>query len=385
MRKPTAIVVGFIGKLPFAGMSLYNLHYIAGLHALGYEVHYVERQNKPDELYDPVADEMTDNPANAIRYLGDLLPKFGVAHGRFSFIDRHDHCHCTDWSGLRAAIDCADFILTLCEKAWCDDFARCPRRAFVDGDPLFTQAAMLQPDGKTAAVLDNYDTLFTYGTRIGMKDCTVPAAGRDWIATRPVVATRYWNVSPASRSAPVTAVAQWTGGAQVTLDGRTYGYKNRELRRFMDLPKRTTQRFSLAVGGSDAPLAELRASGWDLVNPLEASRTVEAYQKFIANSKADLGIAKHAYVAARCGWFSDRSTCYLAGGRPVLHQDTGYTDWLPAGNGVFPFSSTEEILEALERLDSDYDAHARAARATALEYFEATTVLGRMLDDCGYR
>jgi hypothetical protein len=365
-------------------MSLYNLHYIAGLHALGYDVHYVERQNRPDELYDPVADEMTDNPAHAIGYLGDLLPKFGVPHGSFSFIDRQDNCHGTGWSDLRAAISRADFVLTLCEKTWCDDFALCPRRAFVDGDPLFTQAAMLEPEGKTAALLNNYDTLFTYATRLGMTDCTVPAAGREWIATRPVVATQYWHVSPVPASAPVVTLARWTGGSDVAIAGTVYGYKNRELTRFMDLPRRTSRRLTMAVSG-DAPLQELRALDWDLVNPLESSKTVEAYQEFIASSRADLGIAKHAYVASRCGWFSDRSTCYLAAGRPVLHQDTGFTDWLPAGNGVLSFSSMEEILDALERLDADYDAHALAARATAEEYFEAATVVGRMLDDSGYR
>jgi hypothetical protein len=140
----------------------------------------------------------------------------------------------------------------------------------------------------------------------------------------------------------------------------------------------------MAVSG-DAPTDELRALGWELVDPLESSRTITAYHEFIAGSRADLGIAKHGYVESRCGWFSDRSTCYLAAGRPVLHQNTGFTDWLPAGNGVFPFSSVEEILEALDCLDSDYDAHARAARKTAEEYFEAATVVGRMLDDCGYR
>ncbi len=384
MSKPTAVVIGFIGKLPFAGMTLYNLHYLAGLQALGYDVHYVERQNKADDLYDPVGDIMTDDPAHAIGYLCDVLPKYGVPFGRFSFIDRQNRCHCTDWSRLREAIARADFILSLTEKAWCEEFAECPRRAFVDGDPLFTQAAMLEPDGKTAALLANYDTLFTYATRLGLGDCEVPTAGRVWIGTRPVVATRFWNFAQALSGAPVTAVAQWTGGSEVTVSGRTYGYKNRELGRFMSLPQRTAQKFVIAVGGR-APAQSFRDSGWNLADPLEATGTIASYQAFISNSRADLGIAKHAFVASRSGWFSDRSTCYLAAGRPVLHQDTGFTDWLPEGHGVFPFASIEDVLEALKSLDADYDMHAKAARNTAEDYFEAATVVGRMLDDCGYR
>ena len=384
MIKPVAIVVGFVGKLPFAGMSLYNLHHVAGLQDLGYDVHYVERQNKPDEMYDPVADAMTDDPAYAISFLSDLLPRWGIAPGRFSFIDRHDQCHGTNWSDLRTTIDRADFILTLCEKAWCDDFGECPRRAYLDGDPLFTQAAMLANE-KTAALLSNYDTLFTYAARLGEHDCTVPSAGREWIATCPVVATRYWTVAPTVASSPVSGVSQWTGGKEVTLNGRLYGYKNREFERFIDLPERTSQSFVLAVGGRDTPSRRLRAHGWQLTNPLEVSGTIESYQQFIGNSRADLGIAKHAYVASRSGWFSDRSTCFLAAGRPVLHQDTGFTDWLPQGNGVFAFSDVEEVLDALARLDSDYEAHSLAARAMAEEYFEAAVVIGRMLDDAGYR
>ncbi len=365
-------------------MSLYQLHYIAGLQALGYDVQYVERQNTEGECYDPVADEMTDNPRIAIAYLDELLPKFGIARGEFSFIDMRGVCHGRSWNELRTALDRADFMLTLCDRAWCDDFGRCKRRAFVDGDPLFTQAAMLEPDGNVAALLSNYDTLFTYASRIGMADCTVPLAGREWIATRPIVATQLWKVVPGSPAAPVAAVMQWTGGQGVTLNGDVYGYKNREFMRFAELPRRTSRSFVLAIGGP-SPTGMLMENRWKLVKPLEISATIDAYQSFIASTHADLGIAKHAYVASRSGWFSDRSTCYLGAGRPVLHQDTGFTDWLPVGEGVIPFSSIEEVLDGLERIDADYDRHSRAARCIAEEHFEASTVVGQMLDNAGMR
>ena len=384
MTRPLAIVVGFIGKQPVAGMSLYNLHYIAGLEALGYEVHYVERQNQPEECYDPEASAFTDSPRYALGYLKKLLPRFGIPQERMSFIDREDGCHGSGWDGLTAALDRADFLLTLADPTWFPELERCPRRAFVDGDPLFTQVALVQGEEPVATALKQYDTLFTYGVRMGLPDCPIPSGGRAWLPTRPVVATALWDPTPAAGPLPVSALMNWAAWKDVTYEGQVYGHKNREFERFIDLPRRAARPFTLAVGGP-APKERLGAHGWQLVDPLAVTGTMEAYPAFIAQSRADLGIAKHAYVASRSGWFSDRSTCYLAAGRPVLHQDTGFGDWLPTGEGVLPFSDVDDLLDALHRLDADYDRHARAARRVAEEHFEAATVVGRMLDDAGFR
>ena len=123
----------------------------------------------------------------------------------------------------------------------------------------------------------------------------------------------------------------------------------------------------------------------DASSTAQISGTLDAYQAFIASCRADFGIAKHSDVASRSGWFSDRGTCYLAAGRPVLHQETGFTDWLPVGKGMLAFSTVEEVLDGLKRLDADYEMHANAARAIAEEHFEAATVVGRMLDDAKLR
>lgn len=384
MGEPIAVVIGFIGKLPLAGMSLYNLHYMAGLQELGYDIHYVERQNRPLECYDPRSDTMTDDPHYALSYLENLLPNYGITRERFSFIDRENRCHGSGWRALRAALDRSDFVLTLADETWFDELERCPQRAFVDGDPLLTQVAMADREPILSAALDNYPVLFTIGVRIGQTDCTIPTAGRSWLCTRSVAATRFWSPEPASSGLPVTTVMKWTG-KEVEFDGHVYGHKDMEFKRFIDLPGRTARPFSLALGGSRAARQQLVEQGWQLVNPLEKTGTLDAYERFIYDSYADFGIAKHAYVASRSGWFSDRSICYLAAGRPVLHQDTGFGDWLPTGEGVFSFSDIDEVLEALDQLDTDYERHARAARAIAEQYFEADKVIGRMLDDAGFR
>jgi hypothetical protein len=383
MSRPAVVLVGGVGKLPYAGASFYYLHYARGLIELGYEVVYVERQGRTNEYYDPSTRAMTNDLSYALGYLPDVLAQFGVDH--WALVDLEGKCHGAGEKAMTRALDRADFVLTVADPTWFEELERCERRAYVDGDPLFTQAAMVSGAGARGEAPLHYPILFTYGTRIGATDCTVPSAGRDWIPTRPVVATSLWGTSPPANELPITALLHWAAGSEVSVDGHVYGHKDRELERVIDLPRLSHRRFVLAVGGKRAPREKLEAHGWKLADPLASTRTLDAFRRFIADSYADLGIAKHAYVASRSGWFSDRSTCFLAAGRPVLHQDTGCGDWLPTGEGVLLFSGPEDCLEALERLEADYGRHAQAARRIAEDHFEAKTVIGRMLDDAGFR
>jgi hypothetical protein len=381
---PVAVAVGFIGKLPIAGMSLYNLHYLAGLRALGYDVHYVERANGPGDYYDVRTGAMGDDVDYALVYVPPLLARLGVE--RFSLIDAASRCHGSGWGPLRDVLDSADFVVTLADPTWFDELERCPRRAFVDGDPMFTQVRLLAGDAKWRSALGNYDVLFSYGTRIGAVDCAVPDAGRRWIPTRPVVHTASWSdVPPAANGQPVTALVQWSKEKTVTHDGAVYGPKNSELERVIELPGRSDADLLVALAGSRAPVDRLRSFGWHVADAPEKTATLEAYRAFIAGSRADLGIAKQAYVGSRCGWFSDRSTCFLAAGRPVLHQDTGFSDWLPVGDGVLQYSSVEEAIDGIRRLDADYGRHTDAARRLAREHFEAREVVATMLEEAGWR
>jgi hypothetical protein len=387
MRRPLAVVVGFIGKLPMAGMMLYNLHYILGLQDLGYDVHYVEQQNSAEDYYDPRLNEMTSSVIYGREYVRSNLDTFGIGVDRFSIIDIDRSCHGSGWDGLEAALAKADFVLNLADATWFDELERCPKRAFVDGDPVFTQAAMLS-GGPLANTISKYEVLFTYCNRMGKADCFVPSAGREWFATRPVVSTRLWRADVPEDPAllPMTNLMNWSAGAEPELRGQIYRQKGPELERFITIPLLARGPFVLALGGGDLePRQRLRQNAWIIVDPLSITASFEAYSGFINRSRADFGIAKHAYVASRSGWFSDRATCYLASGRPVLHQDTGFDDWLPVGEGVLIFATIPEALDALKELDANYAQHARAARSIAEEHFEARTVIGRMLDEAAFR
>jgi hypothetical protein len=384
--RPLAVVVGSIGKLPLAGHTVFVLHHVVGLRELGYDVHYFERMNHPGEAYDPRLSVMTSDPSYALGYLRGALARHGLADRSWTFVDLDGRLHGSGRETLETALDRADFVLNVTDPTWFDELERCERRAYIDGDPMFTQVAMEAGEGARAHAPDGYPVLFTYGVRIGEPDCTMPSGGREWLPARPVVATSLWRQVPPSPGAAVTALLHWRAGSEVEWNGRSYGHKDRQLARFAELPQRVHRwTFVLAAGGGNVPRDELHAAGWKLESPLEVSQTVERYCAFIRGSAADLGVAKDAYVSSRCGWFSDRSTSFLASGRPVLHQETGFTDWLPAGAGVLPFSDLDELVARLDELALDYDLHARAARAVAEEHFEARTVLAGMLEAAGFR
>jgi len=156
------------------------------------------------------------------------------------------------------------------------------------------------------------------------------------------------------------------------------GNKDQEFLRFIDLPSRTAQPFELAING---PQRLLREHGWETVDAMGVSRSLWDYREFIQSSKAEFGVAKHTYVTTRSGWFSDRTECYLSSGRPALVQDTGWTAHLPHGDGLLAFSNPDEALAGIERINSDYDRHARRAYEISREYFDAARVLTRLLDE----
>ena len=353
MNKSRAVFIGFIGKLPLAGMALANVHYIAGLQSLGYEVHYVERQNVPGDCYDPATNLMTDSPGPALRFLEDTLSILAIDEMHWSFIDHDNRCHGSGWARLREVLAGASFVLNISDPTWFDELEICPNRAFVDTDPMFTQVEMMSPGGRRAQTLAHYPTLFTEGVRIGATDCAIPAVGRQWIPTRPVVATQLLKPEVSGKGLPVTTLMNWRSGPDFVFEGRTYGYKDREFEKFVELPRRFAWPCVVAMGGP-APRQRLKDLGWQLKSALEVTRTLGAYEEFIAGSSVDFGVVKHTYVESRCGCFSDRSLCYMAAGRPVLHQDTGFDDWLPVGRGVLKFSNLAELVAGLRDVKMDY-------------------------------
>jgi hypothetical protein len=248
---------------------------------------------------------------------------------------------------------------------------------------LFTQIRAVQ-DAAFQRHLDVHDILFTYGECLA--GAAVPDTGHRWWPMRKPIAVGEWRPSAPHRDV-FTSVLNWTSYGDLEWDGRTYGQKDVELLRFIELPQRIAPvPVELALGGGvtrRAPHAQLRAHGWRLVDPMTCCADLDAYRAYVEGSAGEWTVAKNGYVVGQAGWFSGRTACYLAAGRPVVVQDTGFAPVLPVGEGILTFRTLEESVDAVAAVQGDYHRHARAARWIAEECFDAARVVGRIIERAG--
>ena len=257
-------------------------------------------------------------------------------------------------------------------------------RAYLDLDPGFNQ--VWSATGEDAG-LEGHTHFVTVGQAIGSPECPVPTCGRSWIGTLPPVVLRDW---PAATRPPVrdafTTVGHWRSYGPVEYEGIRYGQRVHSFRQLMELPRRASARFEVALGihpDERRDIESLEAHGWKLIDPMTAAATPDRYRGFVQGSKAEIGIAKGGYVASRCGWFSDRSAAYLASGRPVVAQDTGFPRFLPTGVGLLAFQSLDEAAARVEEVERDPARHGAAAREIAVEHLDSDRVLGSLLERLG--
>jgi hypothetical protein len=375
------VVLGYVVRGPLGGMVWLNLQYLIGLARLGHDVYFLEDSDDYPSCYDPSRFTTDCDPSYGLRFAADTLERIGFAE-RWTYHDAHTG----RWMG-----PCADRALQICASAdllldlagvnplrpWT---ASIPVRALVDHDPAFTQVRHLT-DPAAGERAWQHTAFFSIGENIGRAGCTVPDDGLPWRPTRPPVVLDLWPSLPGREHGWFTTVMQWDSYVSRECAGRRFGMKSESFEAYVDLPERTSARLELAVGGGAAPRARLEGRGWKVVDPSDLSRDPWTYQEYIQGSKAEFSIAKHGYVTSHCGWFSERSACYLSTGLPVVVQDTGFSDWLPAGEGVVSFTTPDEAIAGLERIERSYARHCRAAREIAAEYFDSRTVLPRLLDD----
>jgi len=232
------------------------------------------------------------------------------------------------------------------------------------------------------AALAAHDTHFTFGENIGAPDCDVPVEKFRWLPTRQPVAADLWSSGDPPGDSSYTTITTWhNSGKDLDWRGdRWYWTKDREFERFLELPRRRPLRFELAAGVDAKVKQLLHEHGWRQVNSLEISRNIDLYRSYIQQSRGEFTVARDQYVRPNTGWFSDRSACYLAAGRPVITQETGFSKFLPSGQGLFGFKTMEDILKAVDAIESDYAGNCRAAREIALEYFAAEKVVGSLME-----
>lgn len=370
MRPSSIVVAGMVAGQPRQGGAAWAvLQYVLGLGDLGHEVTLVEPVVGP-------------GPGVESFFGREIVEAFGLEGRAALVVAGSGRTIGMPRADLVDRVRRADVLLNISGMLRDEELvAAIPRRVFLDLDPLFNQVWHLQ--GADMG-FDRHTHFVTIAVNIGRPGCTVPTCGRDWITTLQPVCLDRWPVAtePPTHDG-LTTVGHWRSYGSVTHDGVSYGQKAHAWRELMEVPRLVAKPClpALAIHGDEVrDLAALREHGWRLLDPAVLCGTPGDYQAFVRGSWAELGIAKSGYVASRSGWFSDRSICYLASGRPVVAQDTGFSAHVPAGAGLFAFSTAADAAKAVEAIAADEPRHRRAARALAEDRFDARRVLPALLE-----
>ncbi len=404
--RPRLVVLGILGEIPLAGVVWQVLHYVEGFRRLGFDVYYIEDTgNWP---YDPDQNTITDDCAYTVNFIGHLMAAYGLpdrwsyrlgAHGSRIFGLSESQFH--------QLFREADVLVNVTGSTVLrPEHLQIPIRIYLETDPVFPQIEIAKNNPFYRDLLEAHTHHFTYAENLGASDCGVPVGRFSYHPTRQPVVLDWW--APSSLPSEVsndcfTTIANWRqSGKDLEWKGETYTWsKHYEFLKFIDLPRRSKQPLELALalkgdtGNGDKPWASLNPEeaetirmlteyGWRTVSGMSLSKQIAPYRNYILSSRGEFTVAKDQNVRLRSGWFSDRSACYLAAGRPVITQDTGFGKFLPTGKGLFSFKTIEEIVTAMELVNADYQRHSRAAQAIAEEYFGAEKVLRKMLDDLGF-
>lgn len=365
-------VGGALAQRPgYGGHAWALLGYLQGFQALGCEVLFLDR----------LSAETVPDPAKrdrCVRWLAAVMEGAGLGDSYSLFLDEgaagRSREETIGWVG--------DSTLLLNAMGFVEDpdlLAAAPRKAFLDIDPGFGQ--MWRALG-LADLFTGHDAYVTVGERIGKPDCLIPDCGIEWVTTPHPIVLEQWPAVPGGTR--FTSVGAWRGPYDpVEFEGRRFGLRAHELRKLVALPRETGAELELALEIDPADAADRQAleeHGWRLADPATVAGDPQSYRRYIQDSLAELMVAKGIYVETRSGWFGERSLAYLASGKPVLAQDTGFGERYPTGEGLLAFSDLAEAKAGIEAIQADPQRHARAAREIAAEHFEASKVLGRLLE-----
>jgi hypothetical protein len=374
------VVLGYIVRGPVGGLAWHYLQYAVGLAKMGHDVVFLEVGDQAGTCYDPSRHTIGDDPSYGLCFASDAFDRVGLGE-RWAYFDQRRQHWVGGLTGPSGRIDLrADVVLNISGVNVLPDALRdVPLRVLIDTDPGFLQVRHLtDPSARENATAHN--RFYTFAGGIEDEDCRVPDDGFSWHPTRQPVVLDLWPRAPPRPQSAFTTLMQWESYPGVMWQDLGLEMKSASFERIRDLPARSGQKLSVAMGGASAPRSSLEREGWVLTDPLLVSRDPWTYQDFIADSKGEFSVAKDGYVVTRSGWFSERSAAYLATGRPVVVEDTGFSKWLPTGDAVFPFSDVETAREALDEASTDYPSRCTRAREVAGDVFGHTSVLNGLLN-----
>jgi hypothetical protein len=381
-RKETIIIGGSIAQKPwYGGHTWVFLQYVLGFRKLGWNVLFLDHL-QPDMCIDENGQPCTLEESANLDYFVRVMKEFELDGSHALLYGDGNRVIGMSRATLREEVAHAAVMFNVMGFIRDDDvLGRTRNRVFLDIDPGFGQ---MWQDLGLCTMFSGHDSYVTIGENVGHDGCSVPTCGVNWINTRPPVQLDYWKPNGETAHRSFTTIATWRGQfGPIEFHGKTYGLRVHEFRKVAVLPKSTGERFEIALDIHPADSVDkmlLENNGWILVDPRAASRDPRRYRAFIQNSGAEFMVAKNLYVETRSGWFSDRSSCYLASGKPVLAQDTGLKALYPTGKGLLLFRTLDEAISGVREISGNYAAHARAAGDIAAEFFDSNKVLGSLLD-----
>lgn len=382
-----AVVTGMIASYPVGGVAWDYGQYALGLERLGIDVVYLEDTGWL--CYDPRLGDYGEDPSYGLEFLQGSLNLLSPALGkRWHFRAMDDSVHGMDRATLREAIAEADIFLNVSGGTILrPEYMSARNKTLIDTDPGWNHFRNWpqwrpKPDWPESASPLTHDHFFTYAERLGRPDCPLPDFGKKWHPTRPPVVMDCWAPQPPGTT--WTTVMTWKNFQErIEYKGVLYGTKELEFPRLEDLPSRVDADLEIALGGADAPVSRWRDKGWSVVDSESVSRTAEEYRTYVERSRGEFSVAKNIYVATNCGWFSCRSVCYLSSGRPVVTQDTRFSEVIPTGKGLIAFTSRDEAADAIMEVENDYENHCIAAKELARTHFDSGVVLQSLLERIG--
>ena len=382
-----AVVTGMIATYPVGGVFWDYAQYVLGFEKLGFEVYYLEDTGW--QTYDPQKGMYSNDCSYGVNFLKNTLQSvWPHLNDRWAFRSMDGKYYGLSKGQIEAVVEKADIFINVSGSCLLRDaYMRCSHKVLIDSDPGWNHFVNYpkwdnEPGWQGAHSYREHDHFFTYAENMNEADCLLPSMGLDWQRTRPIVLLDCWQHEMPSNC--WTTVMTWNNFRKpIEYKGKTYGTKELEFPKVENIPSRIKSLFEIAVGGNDAPREFWQELGWRVIDSHDISKTADDYRTYIQSSRGEFSVAKNVYVDTRSGWFSCRSICYMAAGKPVVLQDTGFAKYIPTGKGVLVFSTLDEAVEAIENVESDYDAHCQAARQIAKEYFSAEVVLKELLNKIG--
>jgi hypothetical protein len=378
------IIVGsYLVQFPLGGYLSWVGQWLIGLKRLGHDAWFVERAAGPDSCFCVPRRTMTSDCTYGATVVSEFLGRFGLQQ-RWCFVDYRERYHGRSRADVEHAFRNADLFVDMgTHGAWQEEAAWARVRILVDGEPGYRQMLMEGDRASGLLTAPVYDRYYTVGLNVGTPACTAPSGGQAWRPIFDPVVMELFPAEAAPVDAPFTTIMSWQAHEPVEYEGTVYGQKDVEFTKFLDLPRRTAFPMELAIAGAGTPVESLQAHGWRLRDSHEMTRTFDSWGEYIRRSRGEFSVAKHVFVATNSGFFSDRSAAYLASGRPVVMQDTGFSAHLPCGRGLFAVRNADEAASAIAQIAGNYRLHSAAAREIAREYLDAPRVLGRLCAELG--